>query len=200
MHSVRAEADREYYEEMIRQAKISQSAQSEDSDLGRLTTGSGYAELVALREMDSGQGASASEPVVNGAPAVGVKETEIDASTEGVAIVGVAVGGGAGMAENSSEVQLLREESTESSEGGVPSSRLIENGVLNPISEEAEEGDYPEEKAAPYLVSLNNQLSDYSFIHVGVGVFGLFVEVQKISSEWHTGLGIKSTCIMAHIY
>lgn len=148
MHNIKIEANREYYEEMIRQAKISQSAQSEDSDLGRTTTGSGYSELVALREMDSGQGTSSSEPV-NGGPDVVVKETQIDASMEGVAVVG-----GGGMPENTSEVQLLREESSESNKGdGASSSRLIENGVLNPITEEEAEDIYPE-KAAPYLVSV----------------------------------------------
>ena len=57
MHQTQEESDREYYEQMIRQAKITASAQSNDSDMvGRLTTGSGYSEMLALREMETPQG------------------------------------------------------------------------------------------------------------------------------------------------
>ena len=58
MHQIEAESKREYYEDMIRQAKITASAQSEDSGItaGCMTTGSGYSELVALRELDTPQG------------------------------------------------------------------------------------------------------------------------------------------------
>ena len=51
------ESKREYYEEMIRQAKITASAQSDDSDMvGRFTTGSGYSEMLALRDIETPQG------------------------------------------------------------------------------------------------------------------------------------------------
>ena len=57
MHKVQQESNRQYYEEMIRQARITQSAQSEDSGLsGRMTTGSGYSEMLALREMNTPEG------------------------------------------------------------------------------------------------------------------------------------------------
>ena len=57
MHRVEEESKREYYEDMIRQAKITASAQSDDSDMvGRLTTGSGYSEMLALRDMETTQG------------------------------------------------------------------------------------------------------------------------------------------------
>ena len=57
MHRVEEESKREYYEDMIRQAKIMASAQSDDSDMvGRLTTGSGYSEMLALRDMETTQG------------------------------------------------------------------------------------------------------------------------------------------------
>ena len=57
MHKIEQESKREYYEDMIRQAKITQSAQSEDSDTtGHMTGGSGYAEMLALRDLDTPQG------------------------------------------------------------------------------------------------------------------------------------------------
>ena len=142
MHQVKTDAQREYYEEMIRQAKISSSAQSEDdSGLGRMTSGSGYSELVALRELDSVLGAE-----TNGEPAEAEKETNVDVEpSEGVAVIG-----SKGMLENSSEMKLLREESE--GENGV-AARALETGVLNPITEVTEEDAYPTDSAAPYLVS-----------------------------------------------
>ena len=150
MHQIQAESQREYYEEMIRQAKITASAQSEDSSgLGNMTTGSGYSELVALRELDSGQGTST--PEANGKPAVAERETKIDEPMEGVAIVG-----GGEFQEPSSEMKLLREESVQS-EGasGVASRPMVNGGLVNPVTNAAEEeGLYPDTTSpAPYLVS-----------------------------------------------
>ena len=148
MHQVQTESQREYYEEMIRQANLTTSAQSEDSSrLGNMTTGSGYSELVALRELDSAQGTST--PEANGKPAVAERETKIDESMEGVAIVG-----DGGFVEPSSEQKLLREESVWSGgENGVASGPM-ENGVTNPVTKAAEEGTYPDSPSpAPYLVS-----------------------------------------------
>ena len=130
---------------MICQPKITSSAQSEDdSGLGRMTSGSGYSELVALRELDSVLGAE-----TNGEPAEAEKETNVDVEpSEGVAVIG-----SKGMLENFSEMKLLREESVESEgENGV-AARALETGVLNPITEVTEEDAYPTDSAAPYLVS-----------------------------------------------
>lgn len=150
MHRVQAESQREYYEEMIRQAKITASAQSEDSSgLGNMTTGSGYSELVALRELGSAQ--DTSTPEANGKPAVAERETKIDEPMEGVAIVG-----GGGFLEPSSEQKLLREDSVGSGEvNGVASQPMVNGIIVNPVTEAAEEGTYPDTiDPAPYLVSI----------------------------------------------
>lgn len=126
---------------MIRQARITASAQSEDSGVGRMTTGSGYSELLALRELEG----TSSE--ANGEPAVTVQETQIDATSEGDAVIG-----DMGSPQNSSELKLLREESTEDKAAKVDTpSQPAETGVLNPINED-EEVSSPD-RAAPYLVS-----------------------------------------------
>ena len=63
LHQAQEASKREYYEEMIRQAKISASAQSDDSDItGRLTGGSGYSEMLALRDMETPQGKTSHLP------------------------------------------------------------------------------------------------------------------------------------------
>ena len=93
------------------------------------------------------------QATTNGEPAVTVQETKIDQPSDGVAVIGES-----GLAENSSEIKLLREESRES--GGTvedQSSQPLDRGVLNPISEEME--NYPD-VAAPYLVSYSTCLAD----------------------------------------
>lgn len=147
LHAVEAESKREYYEEMIRQAKINPSAQSEDDPaLGRMTTGSGYAEMVALRELDNAIGAPS--PEANGTPPAIVQETKIDGTVEGSAVIV-----GEGLSENMSEVKLLREESVGSRGENEDASYPLDNGVLNPITEAAEEEEGYPDSAAPYLVS-----------------------------------------------
>ena len=88
---------------------------------------------------------SSEQTTANGEPAVTVQETELDQSDEGVAVIGEP-----GLLENSSEMKLLREESHESN--GTGENKLVDRGVLNPISEEVATDDYPN-TAAPYLVS-----------------------------------------------
>ena len=88
---------------------------------------------------------SSEQTTVNGEPAVTVQETKFDQSGEGVAVIGEP-----GLLENSSEMKLLREENHESN--GAGENKLVDRGVLNPISEEVAMDNYPE-TAAPYLVS-----------------------------------------------